>query len=112
MVEEAAAELEIAILPDELPEQRIFYRSDHYSFAKKGVPAIYPSFGLTKEGFTEFQSYYHRPNDDPALALNYNYMRRHVQLLFLTGLWAANAEERPTWTAGDEFERADSSAGN
>ncbi|MFQ5754185.1 MAG: M28 family peptidase, partial [bacterium] len=105
IVKKAAQEIQLKILPDELPEQRVFYRSDHYTFAKKGVPAIYPGFGIDKAGFQEFVAYYHQPMDDVHLPFHFEYMKKHVQVLFLAGLWVANAEEPPKWTAGDEFEK-------
>jgi hypothetical protein len=105
VVKEAAAELDLAIIPDELPEQRIFYRSDHFNFAKRGIPAIYPSFGIRKSGFEEFQTYYHKPNDDSGLPFNYSYFKKQVEVLFLSGLRVANANDRPKWRPGDEFER-------
>ncbi len=105
VVEKAAQQLNLKIMPDDLPEENIFLRSDHYSFAKKGVPAIFPSFGLDREGFQKFVKYYHQPSDDLALPFNYNYMKKHVQVLFLAGMWVANASNPPTWTKGDEFEK-------
>ncbi|MCG8606522.1 M28 family peptidase [bacterium] len=105
IVKKAAGQLGLAIIADELPEQRIFYRSDHFNFAKRGIPAIYPSFGIRRDGFEEFQKYYHKPNDDWRLPFNYRYFRKQVQVLFLSGLQVANATERPEWAPGDEFEK-------
>lgn len=105
VIKSAAEEMQLKILPDELPEQRIFYRSDHYSFAQKGVPAIFPAFGLHRESFADFEAYYHQPTDDVNLPFNYDYMKKHVQVLFLAGLKVANSNETPSWAHGDEFEK-------
>lgn len=106
MITKAADKIGLKILPDELPEQRIFYRSDHFSFAQKGIPAIMPGFGVDREWFSsEFDKFYHQPSDDVRLSyFNFNYMSKTVQAVFLAGLWVANAEEAPKWTPGDEFD--------
>ncbi len=102
----AAARFGLQIYPDDMPEQRIFYRSDHYNFAVKGVPTIYPSYGVNRQTMPEVAKYYHRPSDDPGLqALNYRLMQRHVQMVFQAALWVANADDSPQWHAGDEFEK-------
>lgn len=106
VVEKAAQQFNLKIMPDDLPEENIFIRSDHYNFAKKGVPAIFPSFGLDRAGFQKFIKYYHQPSDDLSLPFNFNYMKKHVQTVFLAGMWVANASQPPTWTKGDEFEKA------
>ncbi|MFQ5640397.1 MAG: M28 family peptidase, partial [bacterium] len=102
-IHEAADKIGLKILPDELPEQRIFYRSDHYNFARKGIPTVFPSFGLARESFPDFEAYYHTPSDDVNLPFNYNYMKKHVQVVYLAGLKVANVEEPPKWNPGDEF---------
>ncbi len=105
-VREAAGQYGLEIWPDDMPEQRIYYRSDHYSFARKGVPAVFPSFGSKREFFPEFRKFYHRPSDDTALPwLNYGYMQKHVQVVFTAALKVANADTAPKWTPGDEFEK-------
>ncbi len=103
-VRKAAEALGVAIYPDEIPEERVFYRSDHYSFARKGVPAVLPSFGMHREWMSEFRKFYHRPSDDKNLRwLNYNNMRQHVRVVFAAALEVANAENAPRWVDGDEF---------
>lgn len=105
-IKKAASHVGLKILPDELPEERIFYRSDHYNFAKKGVPAIMPSFGLNREWFSVFTTFYHQPSDDVNLVyFDFNFMKKMVQVTFLAGLWVADASSPPTWTPGDEFEK-------
>ncbi len=103
VVKKAAEQVGLKILPDELPEERIYYRSDHYSFAKKGVPAIFAAFGIDRGSFEKFEKYYHQPSDEVDLPFNYHYMKQHVQAVFLAGLWVANSDKRPEWKPGDEF---------
>ncbi|MCH7755194.1 M28 family peptidase [candidate division KSB1 bacterium] len=107
MITKAVQEVGLEIIPDELPEQRIFYRSDHFSFVKRGIPSIMPGFGIRREWFANFNKFYHQPSDDANLSyFNFGYMKKNVQAIFLAGLWVANAEKSPTWTPGDEFENA------
>lgn len=64
--------------------QRIFYRSDHYNFAKNGVPAIFYFNGLHAD--------YHMPTDTPD-KINYELLARRAQLIFYTAWEMANREE-------------------
>ena len=64
--------------------QRIFYRSDHYNFAKNGVPAIFYFNGLHED--------YHRPGDTPD-KINYELLAKRAQLIFFTAWEMANRDE-------------------
>lgn len=64
--------------------ERIFYRSDHYNFAKKGVPAIFYFSGLHDD--------YHRPTDTPD-KINYDLLTRRAQMIFYTTWEIANRDE-------------------
>ncbi len=61
-----------------------FYRSDHFSFAEKGVPIIFYFNGVHKD--------YHRPTDTPD-KINYPLLAKRAQLVFYTALEMANKEE-------------------
>lgn len=64
--------------------QRIYYRSDHYNFAKIGVPIIFYADGVTKPD-------YHRPTDTPD-KINYPLLAKRAQLVFYTAWEMANRE--------------------
>jgi Zn-dependent M28 family amino/carboxypeptidase len=64
--------------------QRIFYRSDHYNFAKNGVPAIFYFNGLHDD--------YHRPGDTPD-KINYELLANRARLIFFTAWEMANRDE-------------------
>jgi hypothetical protein len=64
--------------------ERIFYRSDHYNFAKKGVPAIFYFSGLHDD--------YHRPTDTPD-KIRYDLLSRRAQMIFYTTWEIANRDE-------------------
>lgn len=61
--------------------ERIYYRSDHYNFAKHGVPIIFYFSGLHPD--------YHKPTDTPD-KINYELMRKRAQLVFYTAWEMAN----------------------
>ncbi|MBO0860376.1 MAG: M20/M25/M40 family metallo-hydrolase [Chloracidobacterium sp.] len=115
-IEEVARENNVTISPDTRPEQGFFYRSDHFPFAKAGVPAVNFDPGVKfvghsdKWGEEQFQDYnqhrYHQPSDEYSPNWNFSGMVQQARLAFWTGLRVANATEIPQWKAGDEFERA------
>ncbi len=66
------------------PEQ-IYYRSDHYNFARKGVPIIFYYDGMLKAD-------YHKPTDTPD-KIYYTLMKKRAQLVFYTAWEMANKDE-------------------
>ena len=99
--------------PDPHPEAGHFYRSDHFSFAKVGVPAI--SFGdgndlvnggiargeaLGKEYVTK---HYHQPSDEWQPTWDFRGMAEDVQLLHNLGRDLANSRSWPNWSQDSEF---------
>jgi hypothetical protein len=67
------------------PEQ-IYYRSDHYNFAKHGVPIIFYTGGLHAD--------YHQPSDEVS-KINFPLLAKRTQLVFYTGWELANRDTRP-----------------
>jgi hypothetical protein len=64
--------------------QRIYYRSDHYNFARKGVPIIFYFDGIHRD--------YHRPTDTPD-KINYDLLRKRAQFVFYTAWEMANRND-------------------
>jgi hypothetical protein len=89
-VTKAHPELRMTPIADRWPEERIFYRSDHYNFARKGVPILVFTRGTHAD--------YHRPTDEPG-RINSEKASRLVRLLFHLGREVANRPERPRWKA-------------
>lgn len=104
------------LLGDQFPDKGFFYRSDQFSFAKVGVPAVHPSAGTDfigkppgwgKEQADEYtKNRYHQPSDQFDPRWDYGGMIEDAQLGFYTGLVVANTPKMPTWNPGDEFEAA------
>ena len=104
------------VKPDQFADKGYFYRSDQFSFAKIGVPAMYldtgtdfvdrpPEWGREQlNHYTEV--YYHQPTDEYDPSWNLDGMVDDALLGYWTGLAIANADEMPTWVPGDEFEAA------
>jgi Zn-dependent M28 family amino/carboxypeptidase len=113
VVQEAARRMRLDIKPDSKPEQGFFYRSDHFSFAKAGIPAFSINAGTQFLGkpsdygqkiFEEFnQKNYHRPSDEYREDWDLSGMEQMARFGFLIGLNVANQAKLPTWQPGDEF---------
>jgi len=91
VVEHVHGELpELGLIPsdDIWPEQRFFFRSDHFNFARKEIPALF--------FFTGVHRCYHRPCDEPGF-VDPGKAARVARLIFHTILEVANRDERPTW---------------
>jgi Zn-dependent M28 family amino/carboxypeptidase len=104
------------VKPDQFPSKGYFYRSDQFSFAQIGVPAMYLDPGMDfvdrPEGWGKQQvdhyteANYHQPSDEYDPGWNLDGMITDAQLGYWTGLAIANADQMPTWNEGDEFEAA------
>jgi len=116
IVEAIAAEQGRVVKPDQFADRGYFYRSDQFSFAKIGVPALYldtgtdfvdrpPSWGREQvDHYTDVN--YHQPSDEYDDSWNFDGMIADALLGYWTGLAIANADEMPDWNEGDEFEAA------
>jgi Zn-dependent M28 family amino/carboxypeptidase len=85
----AHRELGLVVAADLWPEEQLFFRSDHFNFAVKEVPAIFFTTGLHAD--------YHKPSDEPETIDNDKLMRV-ARLLARFGYDIANTAARPQWT--------------
>jgi Peptidase family M28 len=81
-------ELRMTAIDDIWPEERFYFRSDHYNFARKGVPVLF-FFNGTHED-------YHGRDDEPD-RIDAEKAARIAQLVFYLGVDVGNAAERPKW---------------
>ena len=112
-VQDAAERMDLLIRPDPRPEQGHYYRSDHFSYAKVGIPAFSVSQGeevlgrpegYGKKLFGDYNArHYHQPSDGYGEGWDFAGMVQVAQFGFLLGQSAANLEQLPTWNPGDEF---------
>jgi len=101
---------------DSKPEAGYFFRSDHFPFAKRGVPAV--SFGsgedmvdggvaAGKAAAAEYTANrYHQPADEWEAGWAFTGMARDLQLLYTVGSDLANSDRWPNWDKASEFRAA------
>jgi hypothetical protein len=87
-VNAAHPELDMTAIDDRWPEENFYFRSDHYNFARKGVPILFFFNGTHPD--------YHQVTDSPD-KLESEKESRILKLLFFLGQEVANAAERPKW---------------
>jgi hypothetical protein len=87
-VNAAHPELGMNAIDDRWPEERFYFRSDHYNFARKGVPAIFFFNGVHED--------YHRVSDSPE-KIGSEKESRILKLLYYFGQEIGNAPRRPAW---------------
>ena len=112
----AAAEQGRVLRPDPEPEKGFYYRSDHFNFAKQGVPALDPDAGIDfvgkdpAYGKTKRDEYtekdYHAPSDQMKPDWDLSGAIEDAELLLAVGYRVANAEMSPEWKPGNEFKAA------
>jgi Zn-dependent M28 family amino/carboxypeptidase len=110
---DAAAGQGRVLRPDPESEKGFYYRSDHFNFAKKGVPALYTDTGIDFVGKPAEYSQqkrdeytnkdYHAPSDQVKPDWDLSGAAEDAQLLFLVGYNVANAAKLPQWKPGNEF---------
>lgn len=109
LVEKAAGWVGLGLMPDPVPEEVVFVRSDQFSFVKQGVPGIFPVSGSdgTAEGGAEImkwdQDRYHSPSDDMTQVFDWDSGARFTRMAFYATWLAADALAAPAWNKGDFF---------
>ena len=103
LLEAAAAEAGLDLGSDPAPEQGLFDRSDNVNFARAGVPTLTFSPGLDSFQSPAIAQYYHNAADEVDASFDAAYFQRFVTAYVASALRIADADERPTWTPGDEY---------
>lgn len=115
LLDEEANRLGRVIKPDQRPEQGLYYRSDHFSFARVGIPALYPNPGV--DFVDKPENYHEQINEWRSLIYHTVHDRLHdwwdlsgaiedLKLVYRVGMRIANADQMRSWSPGDEFEQA------
>jgi Zn-dependent M28 family amino/carboxypeptidase len=109
----AAAEQSRVLKPDAEPEKGFYYRSDHFNFAKKGVPAFDPDSGIDfigkppgygqqkRDEYTKVD--YHQPSDEVKPDWDLAGALEDAKIFLVMGYRIANADKFPEWKPGNEF---------
>ena len=87
-VNRAHPELGMNAIDDLWPEENFYFRSDHYNFARRGVPAVFFFNGTHRD--------YHGPDDEPNL-IDAEKEARIVRLVYLIAQEVGNAPQKPVW---------------
>ena len=113
ILEMAAAQDGKYLIPDAEPEKGFYYRSDHFEFAKQGVPALYADGGIdvvgkgTEYGYKKKDEYtyenYHALSDEVKDDWDYSGMVEDGRILFRVGYAAGQHSKWPEWSDGTEF---------
>jgi Zn-dependent M28 family amino/carboxypeptidase len=113
LLAEVAQERGRAVGPDPEPEKGLYYRSDHFEFAKVGVPALNAKGGMTyigrpadygrikRDEYTKND--YHKPSDEVKPDWDLSGAAEDASVLYEVGLRVANGDRHPEWKPTSEF---------
>jgi Zn-dependent M28 family amino/carboxypeptidase len=106
-ISRAVAKVGVTLSADPMPAETIFVRSDHYTFVKRGVPALLLATGYANGGKAAWDNFlatdYHQPSDDMKQPINWNAGAKYARVNYLIAREIADAASRPRWYAGDYF---------
>jgi Zn-dependent M28 family amino/carboxypeptidase len=115
-VQATAQDFRFVIRPDARPEAGHYYRSDHFSLARVGIPAFSINEGMKFKGHDEAWGldqdadytahHYHQPSDEYHPGMDYTSDAAMARFGFALGWEAANQPHLVEWEKGDEFEGA------
>lgn len=113
MLAEAVAKQGRYILPDPSPETGMYFRSDHFPFARIGVPSLFArgncdsrEYGLTWAAEKEqeyLKTRYHKPADNYYAEMDFDGIREDAMVTFEVAWRIANSDIRPRWKPQSEF---------
>ena len=116
IVEATAKDFRLTIRPDAHPEAGHFYRSDHFSLARVGIPSFSINEGLKYKGHDEAwglqqdqeynEKHYHQPSDEYRPDMDFTGDATMARFGFILGWQAASLPKVVSWEKGDEFEAA------
>lgn len=114
-VEAYAEEVGKIVLPDPTPEKGSFYRSDHFPFAKQGVPALSAGAGIQHSekgeewGLAQREKYirerYHKPSDEFNDTWDLSGLKDELHMYFMIGYRLSMESTFPNWKEGSEFKQ-------
>ncbi len=101
------------VVREPTPEAGFFYRSDHFNFARAGIPALYAKGGVVHSekgreyGLAQAQDYranqYHKPADEFNPDWDLRGVAQDLELLYVVGREVADGDQWPNWYPGNEF---------
>jgi len=114
-VEATSKAFNLTLQPDQFPGAGHYYRSDHFSMARVGVPAFSVNQGTLFEGHTAewgkaqaedyVEHHYHQPSDEYSPEMDFRGDAKMARFGFILGWQASALSATIQWKSGDEFER-------
>jgi Zn-dependent M28 family amino/carboxypeptidase len=116
LVDKVAKDFAMSIKPDDHPEAGHYYRSDHFSLARVGIPAFSVNEGALFKGHDrawgeekerDYVAHrYHQPSDEYREDMDFSADAKLARVGLVLGWEAANQQDLAGWEPGDEFEKA------
>ena len=113
LLAEAAVKQDRYIMPDPTPEKGMYFRSDHFSFARIGVPSLFARGNCDSREFgsewaaereNEYLTLrYHKPADNYYPEMNFDGVAEDARVILDVAYTVANSDIRPAWKPGSEF---------
>jgi hypothetical protein len=109
IMEKAASAAGLELVPDPMPQEVVFIRSDQFSFVKQGIPAVFPVSGNDGSGDGSGEvahwrtDHYHSPNDDLTQPFDWASGAKFTSMAFWAAWLAADSPQAPRWQPGDFF---------
>ena len=110
MMTDVSAAMGITVAPDPVPDEKVFYRSDHYSFVERGVPALMlmgAPEGDIQNAMKRMKEWektnYHQPGDVILKDWSWEGAKTVADVMGIMGLRLANAETMPSWLGNSRF---------
>ncbi len=112
MLEDVAKSYGVKLMPDPQPEERVFTRSDHYSFVQKGVPALMlmgAPEGTKEEIVSKIKAWekvnYHQPTDDVMKDWHWEGAKTVADMMGILGLRISNQTKAPEWLPTSKYSK-------
>jgi Zn-dependent M28 family amino/carboxypeptidase len=113
LLEEAALKQDRYIMPDPAPETGMYFRSDHFSFARIGVPSLFARGNCDSRAFGRdwaaqqekeyLTTRYHKPADNYYPEMNFEGIAEDARAILEVAYTIVNSDIRPAWKPGSEF---------
>ncbi len=115
-VEKTARQFDLKIVPDPFPQAGSYYRSDHFSLSRVGIPAFSIDPGVLYQGHDRQwgidqskdynEHHYHQPSDEYHASMDFDGDAKMARFGFTLGWEASSAPKLIQWKPGDEFAAA------
>ncbi len=110
ILSDISGSMEINVIPDPMPDEKVFYRSDHYSFVEKGIPSLMllgAPAGAKEIWIKRIKDWektdYHQPGDVVKADWNWDGARTVAVVMGIMGHRIAAAEKMPEWLSTSRF---------